>query len=477
MSASARFMALLVLGLVVVGCAERTRPPETVRLVKETSTSPLVALHFAFHTGSVDDPAGREGLTALTASTMLEGGGAGYTPEALRQALFPLAATIEVDVDREWTGFVVRVHRDHVPRMLALLEPVLVDPALPADTIERLRERAESELVLGLLGTNEEGLAREALRLEVFGAGHPYSHPTVGTERALEAITREDVVAHRRRVFCRSRLRAGVSGDAPSDVDARIVAFVAKLPDDACAPPVVTAPSSEHAREALLLAAPDASSVAIRVGIPHDVTRAHPDYVALTVAAAHLGLHGQFLGTLMQDVREARGLNYGDYVYAEPHVSAGEFRGASPHHLVSHPLFEAWIRPVQPANAQFTLRLVVRSFERLVTDGIADAELARVRDFLLRTMPLSLEVDEARLGFAMDADAYGVVTTWPVQMRRRARAAHRRGRESSGERASRSEPAAHRARRRRRRGARRSPGRGDAVADPLQSRRGRRGAA
>ena len=51
--------------------------------------------------------------------------------------------------------------------------------------------------------------------------------------------------------------------------------------------------------------------------IPLPITRADADYYPLMVANSFLGEHRTFHGRLMQQLRGARGLNYGDYSYIE----------------------------------------------------------------------------------------------------------------------------------------------------------------
>src|SRR5206468_6819284 len=61
----------------------------------------------------------------------------------------------------------------------------------------------------------------------------------------------------------------------------------------------------------------DTRATAISFGFPIDVTRAHPDFAALTVARAWLGEHRLSSGRLYQTIREQRGINYGDHAYIE----------------------------------------------------------------------------------------------------------------------------------------------------------------
>ncbi len=58
-------------------------------------------------------------------------------------------------------------------------------------------------------------------------------------------------------------------------------------------------------------------ATAISFGFPIAVTRAHPDFAALSVARSWLGEHRSSSSHLYQRIREVRGMNYGDYAYIE----------------------------------------------------------------------------------------------------------------------------------------------------------------
>ena len=81
---------------------------------------PVVAMQLQFHTGAVDDPPGKAGLTYLTARVMAEGGTEALSAKQLLEALFPMAADVKVRVDKEQTTFFANVHRDHVEKMVKM---------------------------------------------------------------------------------------------------------------------------------------------------------------------------------------------------------------------------------------------------------------------------------------------------------------------------------------------------------------------
>jgi zinc protease len=81
-------------------------------VVMRDKTSRVVAFRIAFASGSADDPAGKEGLTHLLATTMTEGGTTVRSYAELVDKLYPMAASIDVHVDRDETVFSADVAAD-----------------------------------------------------------------------------------------------------------------------------------------------------------------------------------------------------------------------------------------------------------------------------------------------------------------------------------------------------------------------------
>jgi zinc protease len=203
-------------------------PLGAIRLVEQRSELPVVTLRVVFDAGSAEDPSGREGLTALTATLMAEGGAGELSYAQREERLFPMAAELSVQVDRDATAFVARVHRDHLDAFYPLFRDVLARPTLSAEDFARVRTQAQNALTLELRGNDDEEFGKEMLQWMLYD-GHPYRHPTLGTEAGLGAITLEDVRAHRARVLCGARATAGVAGGYPEGFAARVRDDVAGL--------------------------------------------------------------------------------------------------------------------------------------------------------------------------------------------------------------------------------------------------------
>src|SRR5262247_2345156 len=124
-------------------------------------------------------------------------------------------------------------------------------------------------------------------------------------------------------------------------------------------------------------------ATAISFGLPIAVTRSSPDFAALSVARAWLGEHRSSVSHLYQRIREVRGMNYGDYAYIEA-FPRGMFQFfPDPNVARRRQLFEIWIRPVVPANAQMSLRIALFELQKLIKDGLTKEQFESTRDYLM----------------------------------------------------------------------------------------------
>ncbi|HSF43337.1 MAG TPA: insulinase family protein, partial [Thermoanaerobaculia bacterium] len=149
-------------------------------------------------------------------------------------------------------------------------------------------------------------------------------------------------------------------------------------------------------------------AVGIHFGFPLSVTRADADYYPLLVANSFLGEHRTFHGRLMQQLRQERGLNYGDYSYIEFYPNGPFTSNPTPGYPRRQQYFSVWIRPVVPADAQFALRAGLYEVQRLRDRGLTKEEFELTRDFLLNYTKLWAQSQDDRLGFLMDSKFYGM---------------------------------------------------------------------
>jgi zinc protease len=368
--------------------------------------SPLVSLRILFMTGSADDPAGKEGLANLTAAMLAQGGSRRLPYDEIIEAFYPMATSFGAQVDKEMTVFVGTTHQDNLQKYYGLISQMLLDPGFREDDFKRLKENALNYLKVILRESNDEELGKEYL-YNIIYTGHPYGHTNTGRVSALQAITLDDVRAFYRQHYTRANMVLGLAGGYPANFPAKVKADFAKLPAGQPAPNNFFTPKLDAGTHVDIIQR-DTRSTAFSLGFPINVRRGDPDWPALAVVASYLGQHRSSNSYLYQRLREARGLNYGDYSYIE-YFPRGMFQfEPDPNLGRQQQIFQIWIRPVEPQNGLFALRAALYEFDKLVRDGMTQETFEATREFLTKYANILTATQDAQLGYALDSRYYKI---------------------------------------------------------------------
>ncbi len=399
-------MRLLLPWLLLVSSA-----PAQIRLLARPSPSPLVTFRIVFTTGSAVEPRAKAGLAYLTAMMLAGGGTRDMTYQQIVDAMFPMAASVSAQVDKEMCTFAGATHVDNLKEYYKLLRAMLLDPGWREDDFQRVRDDAINAIKVGLR-SNDEELGKEVLYQNLF-EGTPYGHYSGGTVGSLEKLTLDDVKQFYRTQYSQSHLILGIAGGYPGGFVESMKKDFRKLPAGAgFRPRMVPPPFIDATRVAIV--EKNTRSVAFSIGFPIGVTRASPDYAALLLAASYLGQHRMSGGVLYDRMREKRGLNYGDYAYIE-YFPYGMFLMEPPPNLARHfQIFQLWIRPVEPPAAMFALRLALHELDRFIKDGIPQDGFERTRDFLGKYVNVLTRTKGAELGYLIDSTYYGTANYVPA---------------------------------------------------------------
>ncbi|HEY6045144.1 MAG TPA: pitrilysin family protein [Pyrinomonadaceae bacterium] len=379
--------------------------------------SPLISFRILFMTGSAADPKGKEGLASLTAAMLAEGGSRAKTYAEITDAMYPMATSFDWQVDKEMTVFAGTTHADNLEKYYSLVREMLLDPGFREDDLQRLKEEAINYLKNSLRGGNDEELGKEVLYTMIYPANHPYGHQNIGAVSALEKMTIKDVRDFYQANYTRGNLLIGLAGGYPADFPKRVETDFAKLPVGAIdqLTTKLMQPKLDPGLK-IELVQRETRSTAISLGFPIDATRAAKDWPALAVVASYFGQHRSSNSYLYQRLREARGLNYGDYAYIE-YFPRGMYQFQPDPNLARHlQIFQIWIRPVEPQNGHFVLRAALYEYDKLVRDGMSQEAFESTREFLSKYVNVLTATQDAQLGYALDSRYYGL-KDFPTYMR------------------------------------------------------------
>ena len=416
-------VALLTIALSATTFAQRSSPKPAkdakagaIPAVLEPNRSPLVTFRILFMTGAASDPKGQEGVAALTAAMLAKGGSRALAYKDITEAMYPIATPFNAQTDKEMTVFTGTTHSDNLETYYGLISQMLLDPGFREDDFARLKKEAINFLKITLREANEEELGKEELYNTIY-AGHPYGHHNAGRVSVLEKLTLENVREFYKNNYTQANLVLGLAGGYPQDTPQKLQTDFAKLPVGKTTQTKYAAPKLKPGM-AIKILQRQTRSTGISLGFPINVTRADKDWPALAVVASYLGQHRSSNSHLYKRLREARGLNYGDYSYIE-YFPRGMFQfQPDPNLGRQQQIFQIWIRPVPPENGHFALRATLYEYDKLLREGIPPNDFEATREFLSKYVNILTGTQDAHLGYAMDS-RYHKIGDFSSMMRER----------------------------------------------------------
>ncbi len=379
-------------------CAIATAPADAVEIGEHVSPGgipfwlveehaiPIVSFEIEMPGGARLDPEGKDGASRLMSWLFDEGAGE-MDSAAFNLEKDALAARYGFSVTHDAFSISAQMLTEKLDESVALLALAISDPRLDADAVERMRALLLSNIADSMQDPND--IASRAFYARVF-PDHPYGRALDGRIETVEALTIEDVRAAHDRLVQTAGIRIGIVGDVtPEKAGELLDVLFADVPEGEVREFERTEAAPPPGVEVFELGVPQ--SVAI-FGMP-GIYRDDPDFVAAYVMNHILG-GGGFESRLMEEVREKRGLAYGVYSYISSRASAALYLGS-----------------VQTANERIaeSLAVIRAEFERYVTEGITEEELAKAKQYLTGAYPLRFDTNAkiAKTLVAIQEDGLG----------------------------------------------------------------------
>jgi zinc protease len=350
--------------------------PSGIRLVTAPVTKlPVATVLVIVDAGSVNEPPGKEGVAALTAAALLEGGEE-LDGAAIAERFEQLGTSVESGADWDSAFIKITTLSDRLEAATLLLGQTISNPAFPEREVERLRAERLAEILQ--LETEPRGLADEKFAEFLYLPESRYSKPEGGSSESVGALSRADVAE-----FYAARYRARattvvVAGDVSTEEARDLVgrAFETWRSGSAAGPQLTTGALSLR-RNLHIVHKADAPQSELRVGHV-GLPRKTPDFFPVLVLNAVLG--GLFGSRINLNLREAHGYTYGASSYFDWRRGRGPF-------VVS--------TAVQSEVTAPALREILYEIDRIRAERIADDELSLARDYLEGVFPIRYETTAA----------------------------------------------------------------------------------
>ncbi|MGH9241290.1 MAG: M16 family metallopeptidase, partial [Vicinamibacterales bacterium] len=306
--------------------------------------------------------------------------------------------SLTVAVNRHAMWLVCTCLAEDFERILALVGDIAIRPAFPAGDVET--RRGEIVTLLRQDQDNPATVAMETMMRALYGDAHAYGRPIRGTLETVERITIDDLRRFHRARFAPQALSLALVGDVEAE---RAVAATASVFGEwqADAPAALSFVDVEPASERRTTVLPMMNKAQADVAYGFvTIRRGDPRYYAYWVMNNILGQYA-LGGRLGDSIRERQGMAYYTFSSFDASVAAG-------------PLV---VRVgVSPANVQRAVTSIDLELSRFAADGPADRELAESKQYLIGSMPRTLETNVGIATFLQTAELFGLGLDYDVRL-------------------------------------------------------------
>jgi zinc protease len=360
-----------------------------VAIVQETSTTPAVTINATVRAGGVHEPSGQPGLAYLL-GRVLDRGTESRSADVLAEELDDRGVSLRVTTSRHATVVGCTCLSEDFDRVLAIVLDIVRRPLFPEH--EFAKRQVECLSAIRQDEDNPSVRAVEALFELLYGATHPYGRRAKGSVESVQRITRQDLVAFHASRFQPVALSLAVvghvtPGHALSRAEIELDGWSGSALDEPSLPP----PAAALARRQLRIDLPGKSQSEIAYGFTA-ISRLDPRYDAYFVMNNILGQFG-LGGRLADNIRERQGMAY--YAFSAFDASVG----------VGPLIVRAGVDPDNVARALDAIDQEVRA---MGTDGATAEELAQTKQFLIGSIPRTLETNSGIASFLQSEEQFGL---------------------------------------------------------------------
>ena len=344
-----------------------TTLPNGVRVVtEEMPGARSVTTGFWVGVGARDEPDAVAGASHFLEHLLFKGTDS-RTAAQIAEAVDAVGGEMNAFTAQEYTAYYTRLPTGQLVLGLDILCDVLWAPAFRPPEIE-----AERQVILEEIAMEEDTPDDRVLTLlaEAMFPEHALGREVLGTRESIAGMTREDICGFHDEWYRPANLVVAVAGAVTHD---EVVDGVARRLGEAepGEQPVRRAPTTPAKRLEVVQRRGEQAHLAIGVAaLPKH------DYDRFALAVANVVLGGGMSSRLFQTIREERGLAYSVYSYPASYADCGVlvvYAGTAPSRLGE------------------VYGLVNDELDRLLQDGISDAELRVAKGYLEGSTVLGLE--------------------------------------------------------------------------------------
>lgn len=369
----------------------------TVVIAKQSPTTPAVTIHASLAAGTVFDPAPHHGLAHFV-SRMIDRGTSSRTADQIAEDLDSRGVSLAATVNRHALQIVCTCLVEDLQAMLAILADMIVNPTFPAAEVGT--RRGEIVTLIRQDEDNPAAVANERLMAEIYGASHPYGTRPRGSIASVEGIDHDALRRFHAERFRPSSLSLVIVGHVSPDsaIAAAGEVFGGWTGDPAAQ---LNLPEAAPAPRRRVQVVPMMNKAQADIGYGFaSVRRSDPAYYAYWLMNNILGQYS-LGGRLGDSIRERQGMAY----YAFSGLDANVIPG---------PLT---IRAgVSPANVERAVSSIDAEVAKMAEEGPTDKEVLESKQYLIGSMPRTLETNAGIATFLQTAEFFGLGLDYDLRL-------------------------------------------------------------
>jgi zinc protease len=182
-------------------------------ITRENHSLPLVALGIYFKGGRIYESLGNCGITQLTLRTSLKGTESKSAFE-ISNLMEMLGGSIDLEVKADYFGYQVKLLSQNLKDGLGIISDVVKNPVFQDEELEK-----EKNILLAEIKKNKDSMADYPIDLfyQTIFPHHPYGLNSLGESKALNSLTRGEVVDWYNRFFGANNILIVAVGDFDSE--------------------------------------------------------------------------------------------------------------------------------------------------------------------------------------------------------------------------------------------------------------------
>ena len=331
-----------------------------------------VAIRCWVDTGSRDERPNEAGAAHFLEHLLFKGSER-LSARDISETFDAIGAQSNAFTSKEYTCFWARMLDSELSTGLELLAEMLQRPAFRPDEID-----SERRVVIEEINMNEDDPSDVAVEtfIRTMFLGHPLGLPVLGTRDSIGDMSRDDIDGYWRRRYGSGTVVVAVAGNTEHR---RVSDLVQELFD------------SWSAGDGSHDLAPPAIESRVQV-VRRDTEQIHlvyggesinrTDDARLADGVLHHILGGGMSSRLFQKIREERGLAYAVHSFSMRFAETG-----------------AWGVYVgtTPATAHTVMEILTEEIERMMSEGVTEAELERAKGHMRGGLALSMEDTNTRM--------------------------------------------------------------------------------